>query len=385
MKWRLLLLLLALAPACTTSRAPAPSSPPPIAVRTEPVAMRALRGAFEAGGVVRAKTTATVASRIVATVLSVEAGPGDRVRAGQRLVVLDGRDLEANAGRAKASMTALQHAAVAATADRDAAQTALTLTRATHVRVAELAGRKSATPHELDEAVAALGAADARVTAAGARVAEARAALDAARAEAAATAVMASFAELRAPFDGVVSEKLIEAGNLASVGTPLLRVEDTTRYRAEVRIDESRAARVAVGQTVEVVAGSGTGIVGRVAEVSRDVDAASHAVLVKIDLAPHRDLRSGLFARARFEGDTRGALTVPRSAVVPQGQLATVFVVTDSGRARMRVIRTGEPADCCVEVVAGLASGEAVIVSPPPGLRDGDAVRPAAGPAAGGQ
>lgn len=352
----------------------------PAAVITEAVTMRPIRRTFEAGGVVAARTTAAVASRIVATVLSIGVAPGDRVRAGQRLIALDARDLEAHRHQAAASVAALERATAASAADRDAADAALALARATHERIAALHARRSATSHELDEAVSALRAAEARLRASDARVAGADATLESARAAAAAAAASASFAVLTAPFDGTVTEKLIEPGNLASVGVPLLRIDDTRSFRLEARVDESRAPSIAVGDTVQVLLGTfGTSeaaneIAGRVAEVSRAIDAASHAFLIKIDLAAHPLLRSGLFARARFGGDTRQALTVPSSAILSQGQLSTLFIASH-GRARMRVVRTAESAGDRVEVVAGVVAGEEVIVARPPDLRDGDPVR----------
>jgi RND family efflux transporter MFP subunit len=119
---------------------------------------------------------------------------------------------------------------------------------------------------------------------------------------------------------------------------------------------------------------SGTYAHGRIVEISRTVDAGSHAFLVKIELPQDRALRSGMFARARFTAGSRTALSIPQRAVVSQGQLATVYVVS-ANRARMRVVNVGDRSDAAAEVLAGLAAGERVIVSPPSSLRDGDPVR----------
>lgn len=384
---------LALAAAACTGPAERPEvvTRTPAAVITEAATMRPIRHTFEAGGVVAARTTAAIASRIVATVLSVKVAPGDRVRAGHPLIALDARDLEASRDQAVASVAALERTVAASAADRDAADAALALARTTHERIAALHARRSATSHERDEAVSALRAAEARLRAADARVAGSDATLESARAAATAAAVSASFAVLTAPFDGIVTEKLIEPGNLASIGVPLLRIDDTRSFRLDARIDESRAAGIAVGDPVQVLLGTvGTSeaaseMAGRVAEVSRAIDTASHAFLIKIDLAAHPLLRSGLFARARFGGDTRQALTVPRSALLSQGQLSTLFVVKQ-GRAGLRVVRTGESAGDRVEIVAGLVAGDEVIATRPPELRDGDPVRTGSGtpsPAAG--
>ena len=91
----------------------------------------------------RARTTATLASRITAPVVSVHVTAGDRVRSGQPLVTLDARDLDANRSRAASEAVALERAHAAALADRAAAEAALALARTSHARVAVVAGARS--------------------------------------------------------------------------------------------------------------------------------------------------------------------------------------------------------------------------------------------------
>jgi multidrug resistance efflux pump len=321
---------------------------------------------LDSGGVVQARTTATLTARLLAPVRQVRVAPGDRVRTGQTLIVLDGDDLAAATRSARAAAAASEQGATAATADLQAAQAALALARASHDRIADLRARRSATAQELDDAVAMLRGAEARVAGASARALQAASAVQSARADSDHARTTESFTTIAAPFDGVVTEKMVEPGNMASPGTPLLRVEDTGGFRLEVRVDESRAARIRTGDRVPVVLGDGTSeIAGTVVEVSRAVDADARAFLVKIGLPEVAGLRSGQFGRARFPGTPRIALTVPPSAIVRRGQLASVFVV-DDGRARLRLVDARES-----EVMAGLTAGDLVILSPPPGLTDG--------------
>ena len=163
---------------------------------------------------------------------------------------------------------------------------------------------------------------------------------------------------------------MVEPGNMASPGLPLIRLEDTRGFRLEVRVDESRAAQIRVRERVPVVLGSGaTPIAGTVTEISRSVDADTRAFLVKVDLPGVAGLRSGEFGKARFRGTPRRALTVPASAIVRRGQLTSVFVV-EQGVARMRLVNVSES-----EVLAGLTDQDVVIVSPPAGVADGRRVR----------
>lgn len=361
-----------LATAACSSKSAEPAAKddgPPLAVRTVAVAEAPVTEAIEAGGVVQARTAATLAARVMAPVQAVHVQPGSRVRAGQVLVELDGRDLTSTARSATAGAAQARDGAAAATADQRAAHAALELATATHGRIAALFKRKSATAQEMDDAAAALSTAEARAVSADARAQEAGAGIDRANAASDAAAAMAGFLRITAPFDGVVTEKLVNVGDMATPGLPLLRLEDTRGYRLDVRLDESQAARLDNGSPIDVVLdGTAAPVSGRVAEVSRAIDAGSRSFLVKVDLPSGTAVRSGAFGRARLPGATRAALVVPAEAIVRHGQVTSVFVA-DGGHARLRLVRLQG-----TEVLAGLAAGDRVIVAPPAALADGRAI-----------
>ncbi len=349
---------------------------PPSAVTTATVALSDRPEMFQAGGTLHGRSAATVSSRVMATVRAVLVLPGDRVRAGQLLVELDDADVAAAGRQAAAATSAALRGVDRARAEASAAAAAAALARSTHGRIAVLHDRRSATPQELDEASAALASAEARATAALAAVDEAQAGLDRARAGGEGAAVVASYARIVAPFDGVVTEKLVEPGNLVSPGIPLVRVEDTGAFELEVRLDESRAAWVATGARVRILIdgpGSTLDREGRVAEIARAVDVDTRAVVVTIALAGGEGLRPGMFARAQLPGPPTRALVVPESAVVRHGQLTSVFVV-EGNIARMRLLRLGWSDGRQAEVSAGLSEGERIVVTPGPALRDGVSV-----------
>ena len=152
------------------SRAAFPGDEAPIPVTVAKVTMADVADTFEAGGVVQARTTATIMARILAPVRDVRVAPGDRVRAGQLLIVLDGSDLSAQARSAQAAALAASHSVIAAASEQEAAEAALTLARAMHARMAGLHAKRSATAQELDEATSTLRAAAARAAGAAAKV-----------------------------------------------------------------------------------------------------------------------------------------------------------------------------------------------------------------------
>jgi len=331
---------------------------------------------YEAGGIVRASKTALVASRIMAPITAVHVRAGDHVRRGATLLTLDGREIDANASRATAASSAASETVRAAEADVRAAEAAVLLARATNERVQTLLAKRSATPQEADQTAAALSSAQAQAEGAHARLSAAAAAREAAAAAADTARINATYSVLAAPFDGVVTERRVDPGTLASPGQPVLTLEDPSTFRLEVPIDEARAALVTVGGLAgaridEETVDRGEGWVqGRVSEVAR-LDPTSHTFLVKIDLPAGTCTRSGLFGRARFIGAARRALVLPASAIVSRGQLSFVYVIDAENRARLRAVSTGAEDGDRREVLAGVRESDRVVANPPASLTDG--------------
>lgn len=355
----------------------------PLDLQTGPVGTADWPSTYEAGGVVRARQVAVVSARVVAPVLEVRVRAGDRVRRGQTLVILDGRELGAHAARATAAAAGAKLGLEAARAEQRAAEASLVLARATYDRVSGLKEKNSATAQELDQATAGLAAAEARVAAVKARVAEAEAGIDAAAAAEQAASVGASYTTLTAPFDGIVAARHADPGSLAAPGGPLVTVEDTGGYRLEAQMDESHAGLAIAGGPADVridrAAGEADGdwLRSTVAEVA-NIDPARHSFTVKVDLPATQGLRSGLFGRVRVLGAPRNVLVAPRSAIVKRGQLTFAFAVDDAGAARLRMVAVGAESGGQIEVLAGLHEGDQVVLDPPASLEDGRPVRGAA-------
>ena len=368
--------LMALLSACHAAPAPQGAAIAPVAVSTARVTFTPIAADIEAGGVVTSRATAVISSRIMAPVLAVHVRAGDRVTRGTALVVLDGRETDANRARATATLASTADAVRAAQSEVRSAQAALTLARTTHDRIKTLHDRKSATTQELDQAVSALDMADAQVAQAQAHLSAANAAQDAARASSEAATVASSYTTLTAPFDGIVTSRSIDPGSMANPGVGLVTLEDARAFRLEVSLDESRAATVKVGDAVKVTLGEGqlqSPLSGHVSEIAR-VDPVSHSFIVKIDLPAAIGVRSGLFGRARFAGTPTKGLTVPASAAVRRGQLTFVYTVERENRARLRAVSPGIAVGDRLEILAGLRENDTVITSPAPSLVDGTPV-----------
>lgn len=302
----------------------------------------------EAVGTVRAARTAQLSAQVVATVLSVRAVEGQRVRKGDVLVVLDDAQQRAALERAQAAVAASQQGISAAEADYSLAQ-------ATMTRYEELYEKKSVSPHEFDEV-------QARYKAATARREAARAGQGQARAAAAEAQTLLGYTRVRAPFDGVVTAKQVDAGALAAPGVPLLTVEDTRRFRLEVTVDEGQIEVVKLGAAPPVMVDAlGAEMTGKLVQVVPAADPASRSFLVKVGLPSDPRLRSGLFGRVRFLSGERTTVMVPRTAVLDRGQIQAVYVVGKDGEVAIRYVTLGRESGDRVEVLSGLAVGERLV------------------------
>jgi RND family efflux transporter MFP subunit len=349
----------------------AAASAPPVPVQTVAAAIQEWPAVYEATGTVRARTAATISSKVMGYVQQVNFQVGERVREGQELVTLDARDLEANQRRAEAGHAEVQSAIPEADNAVAAAKANLDLAQATFKRMAELAAKKSISTQEFDETTAKLKSAQANYEMARSRRAQLDSKMAQAEEEVRAATVMRNYARIAAPFAGVVTARSVEPGNLASPGMPLLIIERDGVYRLEASVDESRVPAVRLGQTVQVALEAlDKTLNARVSEIVPAVDAASRAYTVKIDLPPVPQLRSGMFGRALFPLGSRKLVAVPRAALQERGQLVSVFVAED-GAARTRLVTTGQRSQDFIEVLSGLSAGEKLIQPVPQGLVDG--------------
>jgi len=348
--------------------------PAAFAGQVETVAASPIVDAYRASGTVRARYTAAIAAKIAANILEIRVQAGDRVKAGQSLIVLDRANLDADLRRAE-GVCAEADNAIAETENAIAAANAnLALARVTNERFVDLLAKASVSQQESDELQARFKSAVASVEMAVSKRRQAVARRSQAEAELDAVRVALGYATLSAPFAGLVTERRADPGSLATPGAPLLTVEREGNLRLETSIDESRLGIVRIGEHVAVeIDGLNRTFSGRVAEAVPSIDAATRSFIAKIDLPAVPGLRAGMFGRVAFPGGEREALLVPQTAVVERGQIRSVYVV-EGATARLRLITLGEARDNHREILSGLTAGEKILVAPPPIFSDGNRV-----------
>jgi RND family efflux transporter MFP subunit len=195
-----------------------------------------------------------------------------------------------------------------------------------------------------------------------------------ARAQEAEATTVADRTVLRAPFAGVITAKLVTAGEAALPGRPLLTLESRSTTRFEAQVPDTAADGLAVGQHLPVrIDGLDRELDGRIAEVHPSSEDATRTRLVKIDLPEASGLRSGQFGRVLLAAGQAITVTVPSDAVVRRGQLETVFVV-ESGTAHLHLVRCGRESHGRTQISSGLSGGETVALADGPALADGQRV-----------
>jgi RND family efflux transporter MFP subunit len=287
--------------------------------------------AFEASGTAEPIRAATLSTKLMGTVTAVTVHEGDRVVVGQVLARLDARDLDAKRAQVEAGL------AEATAVHQDATVQA--------GRMRALYADSAATRAQLDQAETGL--------------ARATAAVATARAMAAELAATASYAEVRAPFAGVVTRRFVDPGAFAAPGAPLVSVEDASTLRVTVSAAPEAARGLRSGASVTATIGDMTAR----ARVEGVVPSGPNLYTVNALVPnPTGQFLSGSAATLALPRGTRRALLVPAGAIVRQGDLTGARVVS-AGAPTLRWIKLGRTTNATVEVLSGLAPGDTVLVA----------------------
>jgi RND family efflux transporter MFP subunit len=291
----------------------------------------------QATGTVRSRHETVLSARITARVIEVLVNAGDSVVAGDVVLTLDDRDL-------RAQLQQLEQAVVAARANLAEAEPRYT-------RAKSLYAQNAASKAEVESAEARLHSARAELTRSQRAVEEAETAL--------------SYSVIRASAPARVIDRLVDPGDTATPGEPLLRLYDPGQLRLEANVRESLATRLQRGQSlVAHVDALGAEYSVSIEEIVPSADPGSRSFIVKVSLPDDAQLYPGMFGRLLIAYGSEERYYVPQRAVARVGQLEFVNVVGEEGVER-RFVRTGAQAeDGMVEVVSGLRPGERIVVSP---------------------
>jgi RND family efflux transporter MFP subunit len=297
--------------------------PLPADSKTLIVASKMVSPRIDLVGTVASGEKIVLSSRISAYVKKVYVSAGDRVRQGQRLILLDNRELMQKLAAAEAGLAQAQ---------------------TEYERAQKLIAAEATT----DQALTA-----------------ARSAFETASAQVQQIKVMLTFTEITSPIDGRITDRRIEAGDLAAPGQPLLGVFAPQNMRIEVPVPVRLVEKLQLGQTVDIeLDRPNRPFTGRVIEVVGEIDPMSRTQRMKVHIEEAgMDVLPGTFGRVWIADDPRPALLIPASAVYRIGQLEMVQLVTDN-RVIRRLVKTGPLFGDQIEILSGLSNGDTILAQP---------------------
>ncbi|MDC6383844.1 efflux RND transporter periplasmic adaptor subunit [Flagellimonas taeanensis] len=292
-------------------------------------------------GQINALNNATLSTRMMGYVESLPVKIGQKVKKGDLLISINNVDLRAKKAQVEASITE--------------ATVAFNNAKKDYERFQNLFRESSASQKELDDMTARYEMAKARLESANQMKNEVNSQF--------------AYANIRAPFSGVVTNTYIEEGDMANPGVPLVSVESPGGFEVVAKVAENNITGIQVGTKALVqVKALDTIVTGKVTELSASAQNTGGQYLMKVQLdKTDAKILSGMYATVRLEtdkaSDEKTMVTVPSKALIQKGQLSGIYTLGQDNVALLRWLRLGETYGDEVEVLSGLSKGETYIVS----------------------
>jgi len=312
----------------------------PIVVKLNAAEANQNNSLITASGKIQASNSANLSTRMMGFVNKIYVNVGDKVNKGQLLLSVNNTDLQAKRAQVNAGIT--EATAAFTNAEKD------------YARFKNLFDQNSASQKEFDDMTAHYEMSKARLEGANQMKNE----IDA----------QFTYANIRAPFDGVVTNKFIEAGDMANPGMTLIAVESPKQFDVTAMVAESDISKIISNSKVDVLVKSmNQSIKGIVTEISSSAKNTGGQYLVKIALdKTDVNILSGMFATIQFPVEktvkTSSMIVIPTSSIVANGSLKGVYTVSEQNTAILRWLRIGKTYGDKVEILSGLNAKEQYII-----------------------
>jgi len=290
-------------------------------------------------------------------VAAVNVDVGDRVRKGQALVQLSEDLLAAEVASKRANL--------------EQAQASLENAAAAYRRAQSLSGSGALSQSDMDKLRSEELAARARV--------------EVTKAELQTSDLRLRHTRVTAPDDGVISARSVNVGQVAQVGSEMLRLLRKGRVEWRAEIPESRMREIGIGQGVKLTTADGAQFEGKVRAIAPTIESSTRAGLVYVDIPSSSGARPGMFARGEILLGQATASMASLSSIVTQDGYTYVFVVSDQQLVARRRVETGTVRGKQIEIVSGVQPGERIVDKGAGFLKDGDHVRVVLGIPDGGE
>lgn len=329
---------------CSSDEKKITDSTAPIAVTLNQSENSTDLSSVTASGKLVAKNTVNVSTRMMGYITGIKAEVGQNVSQGQLLVSINNTDIQAKGGQASAQISQ--------------AQANYNLAKKDYERFQNLYKVQSASQKELDDMRA--------------RYEMASASLQAAQQMKNEVNAQYRYTNITSPISGVVTATYAKTGDMASPGMPILTIEAPSVLQAQVLLSEDDITLVHQGMPVKILLKTtGQEVGGTVAEVSLSATNTGGQYMVKVNVPADKSLLPGMYVNVAFpikrngkvNSEFHNVVTVPKSALIEQGQLTGLYTVSKDNTAILRWVKTGKSQGNEVEILSGLSPNEKYVIS----------------------
>ncbi|MDD2390763.1 MAG: efflux RND transporter periplasmic adaptor subunit [Desulfobacterales bacterium] len=319
---------------------------------------------YEAVGTIRPKTEARIEAQIAAQVIDVKVSPGDKVAKHQLLVLLDDRQQLSRLDQARQGLTSVHSGKIQVQQAIHAATAAFTQAASAYKRTKTYFQSEAATAQDMEQAEAVYLQATAELNRARESLTTADTGIRQAEAMINEATIALGYSRIEAPEDGEVLKRLVEPGDLALPGKPLILLQTTGILRLEAVVREGLISRVRPGTSLKAaITALEKPVDAIVEEIVPYADPRTRTFLVKASLPGlqglYPDLYPGMYGKLLIPVSQHQVVLIPDHAVRHVGQLELVMV-SSNGQWEKRLIKTGRSFDTAVEVLSGLEGTETI-------------------------
>lgn len=313
---------------------------------------------------------------------------GDHIKAGQLIAILEIPELQDEVQTAEASVSKSQEEIRRAQADLERAQSAHEVAHVAYSRLADVSKTRPGlvAQQEIDDALGRDRVAEAQVATAKASLSAAEQQLRVAQADREKVRTLFAYAQIKAPFAGVVTKRYADTGSMIQTGIssqtqsmPLVTLAQENLLRLVIPVPESAVSKIRSGSPVEVsVSTLGKKFQGKVARFADQVDMATRTMHTEVDVPnPTGELVPGMYANASLVlNDERSALSVPVQALTRTEDNVSVLLIDKQNKLEERIVRIGIETADQVEILSGLNENDLVVVGSRSQLQQGMTVHP---------
>jgi RND family efflux transporter MFP subunit len=308
---------------------------------------------------------------------------GSHVKAGQTLAIISTPEVDQQLNQARAEVLQAAAAVQQSKASLQQAQANLDLARITRDRYTHLSGTRAVTPQSVDEVEQAFNARTADVAAANANIAVAQANLQSQKANVQRLTQLQGFERVIAPFDGVITVRNVEQGDLVNDGSgngskSLFCIAQSNVLRVQVEVPQSSALAIKNGQTAVLTVREmpGREYTATVTRSADSVDLAARTMLTEVQV-DNRDgsLVPGMYGQVKFViTHSQPSLMIPTTALVIDKNGTHVVAVTPDDHVHFIPVHIGQDMGSEIEISHGLHGGETLVTNPSDLLSEGQKV-----------